>query len=493
MEIKAVLCIIGSMLINLTLGTFYSIGNVVPYVISYMRNNGNPDIAAENATWVTAAYLLGQGTFMFIGSSIENSYGSRVASIIGCIVHSTSTLLTRWILDANFFLLVLFYGFGCGSGCGLAYIASIIAAQKWFPQNKGISTGFVVGSFGLGGLVFSPLQTLYMNPDNLPSDSKENFDPQVYSKAPDLFLYMSMIYATMQTLGCILAAPGPSIRPNQSTEEQNVTSTPAVRVTDDEILPRPTSFISCFQYKIFYVIGMLMMLVAPGLTFINSLGKTYGLTYIKDDRFLATILAVASIPNAIGRLTWGYLVERFGFRVCFTAKVLLISTLIAIFPYSFILSSKTLYAIWMLGLFFSFSASFVLFPVFNEQIFGPKYHGMVYGFLYIFLAVSSVITAVIIQLAVGPALKAESDPLMIRIVPCTIIASLYLISLLAYYLLLPTRKLERAIRCRTQQDMERTKNTLFHRQDLYPFERKTPSDIFQRDNSLGSIVRFKES
>lgn len=492
MLLKAILFVIGSMMINLTLGSFYAIGNGVPYIVSYMRKNGTSNVSPEDGTWITAAFLLGQGLFIFVGSKIENISNTRVTCIIGCLLHTLSTLTTKFTLDSSFWMLVIVYGFGSGAGCGLAYIAAIIGANRWFPQSKGLMTGIVVGSFGFGGLVWSPLQTLYMNPRNEQADDSGNFPQSVYEKTPSMFLYIALIFGTLQAIGCILASPGPSII--QETEYETSIGPPPVKVLDDELFPQVTTFVSVFKYKIFYVIGLMMMLVAPGVTFVNSLGKTYGLTYIKDDRYLALVVALAALPNSFGRCIWGYLVERFGFRICYTAKVILFGFLIALFAYSFILSSKVLYAFWMLGLFFGFSASFVLFPVYIEQIFGPKFHGMVYGFLYIFLAISSIITAIIVQFSIGPALRTNKNPTTIRIVSCSTIALLYGISLLIFCALLPVRKLDKAIQRRAEQDMERTKNTLFNRQDLYPLDRNLSKDIFQRDtNSLGSIVRFRDS
>lgn len=481
------------MMINLTLGSFYSIGNVAPYIISYMKNNNNPNVKNEETTWITASYLLGQGIFIIVGSNLETLFNTRVAAIVGCVVHFASTFATMWALDLSLPTVALTYGFGSGAGCGAAYIASIIAAQRWFAHSKGFATGLVVSSFGLGGLLFSPLQTLYMNPNNIPTGPNQEFVKSVYEKTPSLFMYMALLFACIQIVGCCLAFPGPPLA-NAPQNPERTTTPPAVRVADDDLLPQLSNFTSSFKYRIFYVIGAMMMLVAPGVTFVNSLGKIYGLTHIKDDRFLATIIAIAAIPNAFGRISWGLLIEKFGFRLTYTIKVVLFATLVILFPYDFILSSKVLYSIWMIGLFFGFSGTFVLFPVYIEQVFGPKYHGMVYGFLYIFLAISSIITAIIIQLTIGPKLKSNEEGLYIRIVTCTTIALLYLITLALYYFLLPVRRLNKAIQRKAEQDVEKTKNTLFNRQDLYPLDRKAvKSDIFQKDNSLGSIVRFRDS
>lgn len=503
MELKAISCVIGAVLINLTLGTFYSISNLVPYVASYMRENVNADITSEHGTWITASFLLGQGIFIIVGSYIEQNYDSRIACLFGCTLHSVSTFMTIWAINSSFTAVILIYGFGSGLGCGSAYMASIIAAQKWFPSNKGIFTGIIVAGFGLGGLIFTNLQTLYLNPDNIPADSSGYFSRQVYEKIPNLFLYMGIIFSVAQTIGCILAFPPPKspLQTIANTSEPVQGNT----IVSEVPLPDMRNVFSTFKYKIFYITGLMMMLVAPGVTFVNSLGKRYGQSYIKDDRYLATVVAVAAVANAFGRLTWGFLADKFTFSVCFTVKVFLFAILIIFFPFAFVLSSKFLYLIWMLGLFFGFSGTFVLFPVFIEQVFGVKYHGIIYGILYLFLAASSIVTSFIIQVTVGPGLAKPGNPddkLYVRIGPCAIIAVSYALSIAIYFLSLPTKRLDAAIRRRKEVGWTKTKDTLFNRQDLHPIERGTLSektlprhndDSLHKENSLGSIVRFGET
>lgn len=495
MEYKAILCILGAILINLTLGTFYSIGNVIPYVASYMRNNGNPNVTTEHGTWITAAFLLGQGFFIIVGSFIEQKINNRAATIAGCVMHCASTFMTIWAIKINLLAVIIVYGFGSGIGAGSAYISSIIAAQKWFPRSKGIFTGIIVAGFGFGGLFFTSLQTMYMNPDNIEPDKSGYFSETVYKNVPNLFLYMGLIFTVAQSIGCILAFPPPHPSETGTKSAPDGSIPQGVTVVGEDSLPSLGSSWDAFGYRIFYTIGAMMMLVAPGVTFVNSLGKKYGQTFIKDDRYLATVVAVAAVANALGRLTWGFLMDKLSFSACYAIKVTLFAFLIALFPFEFILGSKALYFIWMLGLFFGFSGTFVLFPVFIEQVFGVKYHGMIYGVLYILLAIASVATSLLIQLTIS-----ADESLTTRLGPCLAIAALYIASLALYWFVIPVKKLESAIRRRVEMDYAKKRNTLFNRTDLFPLERgtlaeKTSSNLggLERENSLGSIVRYRDT
>lgn len=500
---KSTCCVIGAILINLTLGTFYSIGNLLPYMASYMRANGNPDVTTEHGTWITATFLLGQGGFIIIGSYIEQNYNSRAACIFGCLIHCLSTFLTIWALKVSIVAVILIYGFGSGCGCGSAYMASIIAAQKWFPARKGFFTGIIVAGFGFGGLIFTNLQTIYINPKNISPDPQTGyFGSEVYEKVPNMFLYMGLIFALAQLLGCLLAFPPPTSGQGAAQQEQQQGNKPgsppglqngATTIMNDDSLPQMRNISSAFGHRVFYVVGLMMMLVAPGVILVNSLGKRFGQSYISDDRYLATVVAVAAVANAGGRLTWGHLTDKFSFDICFGLKVGLFATLIALFPFEFVLTSKTMYMIWMLGLFFGFSGTFVLFPVFVEQVFGAKYHGVIYGILYIFLAISSIITSFTIQLTVGSALadqsKTSGEKFYIRLWPCILISVLYVLSLVLFLLVLPVRRVKMAIKRRKEQELARTRGGLMNRPDLVPHD----GAPFDRENSLGSIVKFVEA
>lgn len=460
-----------------------------------MRAHGNPNVRSEDGTWITASFLLGQGSFLMIGSIIEQKFNSRAACIFGCIIHCLSTFFTIQAVKMNFTTLVLAYGLGSGIGCGSSYMASIIAAQKWFPERKGLFTGIIVAGFGLGGLIFSKLQTLYVNPDNVKSDSSRYFPASVYDRVPDLFLYMGIVFSLVQGVGCLIAFPPPENTTNAPSSNQNLNSN---TIINEEVLPNVKSFKQVFDHRIFYVIGLMMMLVASGVVFANSLGKSYGQSFIKDDNYLSTVVGVASIANAFGRLTWGYLMERYSFTRCFAGKVILFTALVSTFPFKFVLASKILLMIWMLGLFFGFSGTFVLFPVFIEQVFGAKYFGLTYGILYIFLAIASILMSLLTSLA--PTLSGNpEDELIARLMPCLVVAALYVSSLILYCLLISTKRVDKAIRRKVEQEVTMSRDSLANRQDLLPIDRtslaektSSTSGNLKRENSLGSIVRFKE-
>jgi hypothetical protein len=62
----------------------------------------------------------------------------------------------------NFWVFVPLYSFFLGIGCGTGYTAPLLALRAWMPNLAGLAVGIVVCGFGFGGMVFSFIQTAFV-------------------------------------------------------------------------------------------------------------------------------------------------------------------------------------------------------------------------------------------------------------------------------------------------------------------------------------------
>lgn len=76
---------LGGFLIHLTLGTFYTLGNVNTYMTSYMRRHVDPHAEYAQSIWINAAFMLGQGSLMTLGGVLEVRLGAR--QVTCCLGH----------------------------------------------------------------------------------------------------------------------------------------------------------------------------------------------------------------------------------------------------------------------------------------------------------------------------------------------------------------------------------------------------------------------
>lgn len=92
--------------------------------------------------------------------------------------------------------------------------------KKWFPESKARASSIVLFGFGLGALVFTQIQSHFINPNNYPPDevySPEFPNEKYFSKlhmdllnrVPYCFLLISGIVMIMQIIGTLLMSNPP--------------------------------------------------------------------------------------------------------------------------------------------------------------------------------------------------------------------------------------------------------------------------------------------
>ena len=115
--------------------------------------------------------------------------------ILGCVIFSSGAALTYWSLDMGLPWVAVTYGFVSALGQGIALIPTMTIGMRWFPNNKGMAMGIVVGGFGGGAFIFNQIQTAILNPNNItPSLNTPSglyfVDKQLLDKVPSLMLIL---------------------------------------------------------------------------------------------------------------------------------------------------------------------------------------------------------------------------------------------------------------------------------------------------------------
>ena len=108
--------------------------------------------------WIFSIAILFLGFSAALGGWILPKFGPRKLAAIGAILYGFGYLISSYAMSIG--SLSLFYlGFGVvgGIGLGLGYVAPVATVSKWFPDKKGFITGMVVMGFGLGALIMSKI------------------------------------------------------------------------------------------------------------------------------------------------------------------------------------------------------------------------------------------------------------------------------------------------------------------------------------------------
>lgn len=412
MRLRGYATVFGGFLIHLTLGNFFTLGNMSTYLMSYLRSRDGSSVTYSYSIWISSLMYLGQGTLMAVGGMLERRIGARWTCLIGCSMFCISISLTYFTINYSFFAVAITYGFMSCLGLGISYIAPLAIGMKWYPGHKGLVNGTILAGFGLGALIFNQVQTLYLNPHNKSPDLDGYFtDPEILDCVPSVFLFLGALYGCIQLIGISLLFQSPEEKHepmvysmllegngvkskygNEAVAASAHISKSNYCLVQDDMKPS-----QMMRQKEFYMLWATFAFNSQCVQFTNTYYKTYGQTFIQDDYFLSWVGSIAAVFNCLGRITWGMIQDRTSYKNC----MLILSACLSALMLSFIAAPygmKTMFTIWVLLIFFFFSGVLSIMPTATAQAFGAKYAGTNYGIIFTAPALSSVAGAVLIQI-----------------------------------------------------------------------------------------------
>jgi len=401
---RGVLSVFGCFLVHLTLGSFYSFGNMLTYMVSYMRKHGLPDLTYGEFIVVSSAWGFTQGIVTPFSGFIVRVIGLKKAIFLGCTIFSIGTATTYFTLDSgNLMLVALTYGVTQAFGEVIALIPPMTIAMSWFPEKRALVTGLVVGGFGGGSFIWNQVQTAIINPDNIAVVDDYFEDEDMLNRVPSVMLILAGIYFSIQVL-CMFLIQVPE--PSENTEDEKETFKSFIVNVLKTALTR----------KEFYILWGCRFCMQLITQCVSSMYKAYGLTIDDlslahtcppdgsspckiDDHFLSTVGAFSSLFNCASRILFGLMMDKTSYKTTVIVETVLLSIFVASLPAT-ASGGKIMFAAWIWVIYLLFPAIFALQPAVTTQTFGIKYGGTVYGLLFT------------CDLILNPIVGATSQPLL---------------------------------------------------------------------------------
>ncbi len=290
--------------------------------------------------------------------------GPRKLALTGSILFCTGYFIASLALATD--QLQLFYiGYGVigGAGIGLGYVTPVATVAKWFPDRKGLATGTVVMGFGIGALLLSkllaPVLVVYSDGD-----------------LQAVFLGLGVIFAAILLPVSLLLDDPPrgAIAPVASGPRTHEADN--ADVTARECLMTPQFF--CMWIVFFCNI-------AAGISVISFqsplLQDVWGLAdpLLEPETLAAygaTLIAVSSVCNGVGRLLWGLLSDRLGRTTVF--RILLGSQMV-VFGVLMTEQNPWVFSILVCYVLLCFGGGFATMPSFIVDVFGNRRMSTLYG------------------------------------------------------------------------------------------------------------------
>jgi OFA family oxalate/formate antiporter-like MFS transporter len=308
-------------------------------------------ISEVTLTFTISIFVLGFAAFF--GGLWLNRKGPRVVALTGGVLYGLGVFLASF--SHTLWWLYLSYGVVGGIGLGLSYIVPVAVLVKWFPDRRGLITGIAVGGFGAGALITAPVATRLIQSVGVLST----------------FAYLGVAYLIVTVVtGVFMQNPPDGWKPQGWTPTATETSH---RAGHDFTL---SEALKTWQW---WALWMLLFLnTCAGISIISQEAPLFqeltGVTAVAA----ASMVGLASIGNAAGRVFWAWvsdsITRRATFLVMFVSQILLFWFLPDI-------TTASLMTIAAFVVLMCYGGGFGTMPAFAADYFGAKNVGPIYGLM----------------------------------------------------------------------------------------------------------------
>jgi len=338
-------------LLMLCLGTVYAWSYFqVPIMKEFGWNNTQVSLAFSFAIFFL-------GVAAAVGGVLLPRLGPRVLAISGSILFSLGYLAAGLALSLKSLpLLYIGYGVIGGSGLGLCYVTPVATVSKWFPDKKGLATGIIIMGFGLGALLMSKI----LAPALLALTGND---------LVLVFTYLGILFAGLTIAASLFLRNPPAAAPAGKS------AAPASEKASSLV----------FSKKFILIWIMFFCNITAGIAIVGfqspifqELWKTIdpSLDAITLARYGATLIAVTSLFNGVGRFAWGALSDRIGrinaFRILLGSEVLVFVALI-------FTANPWIFAVLLCYILFCYGGGFGTIPAVILETYGQGLMAVMYG------------------------------------------------------------------------------------------------------------------
>jgi len=310
--------------------------------------------------WAFSIAIFSLGTSAAWAGATLPRFGPRKLAVAGSIMFSGGYMIASLALHLDFIpLFYLGYGVIGGAGIGLGYVTPVATAAKWFPDRKGLVTGIVVMGFGVGAFLLSKVLAPFL----------------VLRTESDLtlvFLWLGIVFACiLLPSSFVLSDPKAAVVPAAADDEP--------MEYEDTVAP----YLRSSEFVLMWIVFFFN--IAAGISVISFqselLQEVWGfadpsLEPITLAEYGATLIAVSSLCNGVGRLFWGLLSDRIGrvgvFRILLASQMIVFGILMTE-RNPWIFSALVCYVLLCFG------GGFATMPSFVLDVFGSKKMSNIYG------------------------------------------------------------------------------------------------------------------
>ncbi|MFB1399626.1 OFA family MFS transporter [Streptococcus pyogenes] len=309
----------------------------------------------------------------FMGNLVEQ-YGPRLTGTVSAILYASGNMLTGLAIDRKeIWLLYIGYGVIGGLGLGAGYITPISTIIKWFPDKRGMATGFAIMGFGFASLLTSPIAQWLIETEGLVAT----------------FYLLGLIYLIVMLFASQLI-----IKPTAA----EIAILDKKRLQNNSYLIEGMTAKEALKTKSFYCLWVILFInITCGLELISVVAPmAQDLTGMSPE-MSAIVVGAMGIFNGFGRLVWASLSDYIGRRVTVILLFLvsIIMTISLIFAHS-----SLIFMISIATLMTCYGAGFSLIPPYLSDLFGAKELATLHGYILTAWAIAALTGPMLLSITV---------------------------------------------------------------------------------------------
>lgn len=309
----------------------------------------------------------------FMGNLVEQ-YGPRLTGTVSAILYASGNMLTGLAIDRKeIWLLYIGYGVIGGLGLGAGYITPISTIIKWFPDKRGMATGFAIMGFGFASLLTSPIAQWLIETEGLVAT----------------FYLLGLIYLIVMLFASQLI-----IKPTAA----EIAILDKKRLQNNSYLIEGMTAKEALKTKSFYCLWVILFInITCGLGLISVVAPmAQDLTGMSPE-MSAIVVGAMGIFNGFSRLVWASLSDYIGRRVTVILLFLvsIIMTISLIFAHS-----SLIFMISIATLMTCYGAGFSLIPPYLSDLFGAKELATLHGYILTAWAIAALTGPMLLSITV---------------------------------------------------------------------------------------------
>ena len=333
------------------------------------------------------------------GGWLEHA-GPRKAGFISALCWGGGLVLLGAAVSIHQLWLIYVAAVICGIGQGLGYITPVSTLIKWFPDRRGLATGFAIMGYGGGAMVGAPLAVWMM----------AHFAANGVQGVSQTLIGLGVIYFLVMSAGAFGFRVAPTgwrpvgFTPSKDDQKREMITQNHVHLSQSIRTPQFWLIWGVLCLNVTAGIGVISM-ASPMLQDVFGAKLIGGATDTSTAAQRAAIVAAAaglvgliSLFNALGRIFWASLSDKIGRKTMYYAIFVIGIVLYCLLPTWGNLGLPTLFVLSICIILSMYGGGFSTVPAYLADIFGSQMVGAIHGRL---------ITAWSVAGVVGPALIAS--------------------------------------------------------------------------------------